>query len=110
MEDNIFRFSLFAETAMRISEIIASLIPKVRPIGPGRDVGEVPASGKIYSRPDAVELSGEGQILSRLASEIKKLPEIDEAKVAELRAKIEAGEYNPDSKAVAAKILGIDQD
>jgi negative regulator of flagellin synthesis FlgM len=95
---------------MRISEIIASLIPKVRPIGPGKDVTTVSQSGGIYSQPDAVELSGEGQLLSRLSSEIKKLPEIDEAKVAELKARIDAGEYNPDARAVAAKIIGIDQD
>ena len=95
---------------MRIAEIIASLIPRVRPIGPAKGpVGTEPA-GKVYSRPDQVELSDESQILSSLASEIKKLPEIDEAKVAELRAKIEAGEYEPDAQAIAAKILGIESD
>lgn len=68
------------------------------------------STSKVYSRPDAVELSGEGQLLSKLAAEVKRLPEIDEAKVAELRARIEAGEYDPSARAIAAKILGIESD
>jgi len=95
---------------MRISEIIASLIPKVRPIGPSRGVTGTEATGKIHSRPDQVQLSGESQLLSRLAGELKAMPEVDEAKVAELRAKIEAGEYEVPAHDIAAKILGVDAD
>lgn len=95
---------------MRISEIIASLIPKVRPLSPGREIPGTDSPSKVYSQPDAVELSGEGQLLSRLSTEVKRLPEIDEAKVNELKARIEAGEYSPDSKAMAAKILGVDSE
>ena len=94
---------------MRISEIIASLIPKVRPIGPARDIQGAEKAGRIHSRPDEVQLSGEGQLLSRLDAELKNMPEIDEAKVAELRAQIESGEYGPDAEAIAAKILGMDE-
>lgn len=95
---------------MRISEIIASLVPKVRSIGPARGADEVSRSGKIHATPDQVQLSSESQLLSKLSSELKNLPEIDEAKVAELRAKIEAGEYSPSSREIAARILGIDQE
>lgn len=91
---------------MRISEIIASLIPKVRPVGPAKEAYPAESTSKIYSRPDEVQLSGEGQLLSRLKTEIAKLPEIDEAKVAELKARIDSGEYNPTAKDIAAKILG----
>ena len=93
---------------MRISEIIASLIPKVRPVGPAKGAYPAESPNSIYSRPDEVRLSDEGQLLSRLRTEVAKLPEIDEAKVAELKAKIDSGEYNPSSKAIAAKILGVD--
>jgi negative regulator of flagellin synthesis FlgM len=93
---------------MRISEIIASLIPKVRPVGPAKGAYPAESTSNIYSRPDEVHLSDEGQLLSRLRTEVAKLPEIDEAKVAELKAKIDSGEYNPSSKAIAAKILGVD--
>ena len=93
---------------MRISEIIASLIPKVRPVGPAKGAYPAESSSRIYSRPDEVQLSGEGQLLSRLRSEVSKLPEVDEAKVAELKAKIDAGEYNPRAKDIAAKILGME--
>ena len=95
---------------MRISEIIASLIPKVRPIGPARGTEGAEAVGRIHSRPDQVQLSDESQLLSKLHEEIKSLPEIDEAKVAELRARIEAGDYDVSGEAIAAKILGMDSD
>ena len=95
---------------MRISEIIASLIPKVRPISPTGSTAETYQAGKVYSRPDAVELSDESQLLSKLTNEMKKLPQTDEARVNELKAKIEAGEYDPAAKDIAAKILGIDSE
>jgi len=34
------------------------------------------------------------------------MPEIDSAKVAELRAKIDAGDYSPTAKDIAQKIIG----
>ena len=95
---------------MRISEIIASLIPKVRSVGPSKGVSGIDTNVRIHSRPDSVQLSDESQLLSRLHSEIKNMPEIDEAKVAELRTKIEAGEYGPDAQSIAAKILGMDSE
>jgi len=93
---------------MRISEIIASLIPRVRPVGPTRGPIEVEPSPSIYSKPDEVHLSDESQVLSTLLAEIKNLPEVDKAKVEEIKARIEAGEYSPSSKDIAAKILGIE--
>ena len=95
---------------MRISEIIASLIPKVRPVGPARSASGPDSTSGIYSKPDEVQLSDESQLLSKLKAEVSKLPEVDEAKVAELKAKIDAGDYNPSAKSIAAKILGIDQE
>lgn len=95
---------------MRISEIIASLIPKVRPVGPAKGAYPAENSSKIYSRPDEVHLSDESQLLARLRTEVAKLPEIDEAKVAELKARIDSGEYNPSSSSIAAKVLGTDSE
>jgi len=95
---------------MRISEIIASLVPKVRAIGPSKGAEDVSRAAKIHSRPDQVQLSGESQLLSRLESELKtQSNSVDEAKVKELRDKIESGEYNPDTHDIAAKIMGMEK-
>ncbi|MCX6645792.1 MAG: hypothetical protein NTY09_05475 [bacterium] len=51
---------------MRISEIIASLVPKVRAIGPTKGADELNRSGGIHSTPDQITLSSESQLLSRL--------------------------------------------
>lgn len=94
---------------MRISEIIASLVPKVRPVGQTQGTSGTEPTGGAYKKPDAVELSGESQLLNRLRTELKNIPEIDEARIAELKAKIDSGEYSVDSKDIAAKILGINE-
>jgi len=95
---------------MRISEIIASLVPKVRAIGPSKGAENVERTSAIHSRPDEVQLSGESQLLSRLESELKvQSNSIDEAKVRELRDQIESGNYNPDARDIAAKILGVEK-
>ena len=95
---------------MRINEIIASLIPKVRSIGPSRDVANVERTSTLHTRPDQVQLSDESQLLSRLEHELKdQSNKIDDERVRELRERIENDDYNPDSRDIAAKILGIEK-
>jgi negative regulator of flagellin synthesis FlgM len=54
---------------------------------------------------DKIELSGEASKISRLVDRIRELPDVREDKVNALKAKIEAGEFNPTSDAIADAIL-----
>ena len=54
---------------------------------------------------ERVDLSGRESAVSIAKSASSSVNEIDEAKVAELRAKIASGEYNADLKIVAERII-----
>ena len=57
------------------------------------------------SSKDSVSLSSSAQNLARIEAELKALPEVNQARVDEVRAKIERGEYTPDSDNLARKML-----
>lgn len=61
---------------------------------------QAPAANK-----DVVNLSNSAQVL-KAASE--KLPEVNEKRVAEIRAALASGRYQIDDVVVAEKLLGID--
>ena len=56
---------------------------------------------------DSVEISDEGmRVLQRAVETVKQAPDIRHERVAELRQKIEAGEYQVTSAQLAAKLVG----
>lgn len=56
---------------------------------------------------DSVEISEEGmQAIQRAVETVKQAPDIRHERVAELRQKIEAGEYQVTSADLAAKLVG----
>jgi negative regulator of flagellin synthesis FlgM len=63
-------------------------------------------SQQSVSKRDEVVLSPKAQEFSQLLQKLKSMPEVREEKVAELTARIEAGEYAVDAKDIAEKMLG----
>lgn len=59
------------------------------------------------SSKDSVSLSSSAQSLARIEAELKSLPEVNQSRVDEVRAKIERGEYTPDSDNLARKMLDL---
>lgn len=60
---------------------------------------------KKGSKNDSMEISSQARKATRLKAELKNLPEIREKKVAELKARVDSGEYRVDSKLLAQKLL-----
>jgi len=54
---------------------------------------------------DRVSLSPEAKLRTEAFSAALNAPDMRVDKVTELKAKVASGEYNPDSKAIAAKLL-----
>jgi negative regulator of flagellin synthesis FlgM len=54
---------------------------------------------------DRVVLSPEARQIQRAREQVDLLPDIREEKVAEIRARIEAGEYQVDGEKVASKMI-----
>ncbi len=59
---------------------------------------------------DSIRLSGEARLYSRALRTAQESPEIRQKKVDEIKALVESGEYRPDNKKTAAKIVEEDLD
>tara|TARA_R110001592_G_scaffold138511_5_gene357733 strand:+ start:33781 stop:34089 length:309 start_codon:yes stop_codon:yes gene_type:complete len=56
----------------------------------------------------SVSLSASAQNLSKIEAELKSLPDINQARVDEVKARIDRGEYQPDSANLAQKMLNLE--
>ena len=54
---------------------------------------------------DRVSVSPEAKLRTEALTTALNAPDVRQAKVAELKARVESGEYAPDSTAIAAKLL-----
>jgi negative regulator of flagellin synthesis FlgM len=58
---------------------------------------------------ESVSLSSSAQALKALEEKIQKLPDVNEKKVAEIKAALASGQYSVDDLVVADKLLGFDE-
>lgn len=58
---------------------------------------------------DSVNLSAQAQALKALEGKLQKLPDVNEKRVAEIKAALASGEYSVDDLVVADKLLGFDE-
>jgi negative regulator of flagellin synthesis FlgM len=73
-----------------------------------RTDGGESASGA--SGADKVTLSGDARLVSLAATTAKDAPDTRSDRVAELKAQVEAGTYQPDSRKIAEKMLTMDSE
>ncbi|MEA4857722.1 MAG: flagellar biosynthesis anti-sigma factor FlgM [Solidesulfovibrio sp.] len=59
---------------------------------------------------DKVTLSGDARLVSLAATTAKESPDTRSERVAELKAQVEAGTYQPDSKKIAEKMLTMESE
>lgn len=65
------------------------------------------AGGEGSPRADRVQLSERAHTLARIGSAVSDAPDVREARVAELRARVEAGEYHVNATALAQRLAGL---
>ena len=70
--------------------------PDVAKVGPGKAA-------------DTVELTSSARLLERLEKSLAELPAIDSARVAEVKAAIERGDYEIDSDAIADAMIRFER-
>lgn len=77
-----------------------------------RNEGERGADETRRSRAaaDAVELTGTATRLKSAEARLAEIPDVDKARVEEIRKRIESGEYRPDPARIAAKLVRMEQD
>lgn len=66
-------------------------------------------TGTPQTNVDAVSISTQAVDLQALEASIRQLPEVNAARVVELRDQITSGQYHVDSQRVADKILAFEQ-
>lgn len=65
-------------------------------------------TGVAKAAVESVSLSSNAQALKTIEEKIQKLPEINEKKVAEIKAALDSGQYSVDDLVIADKLLGFD--
>lgn len=58
---------------------------------------------------DSVNLSSQAQALKVVEEKLQKLPDVNEKRVAEIKAALASGQYSVDDLVVADKLLGFDE-
>lgn len=76
-------------------------------IEPQNNVAQNSSVSADSSSKDNVSLSSSAQNLARIEAEIKSLPDVNQSRVDEVKARIERGEYTPDSDNLARKMLDL---
>lgn len=70
--------------------------------------GKSKSSSSTTGKADSVSLSSEAKLVSSAMSAAQNAPEVRRQKVEELKALVESGQYQPDLKKTAAKIVEED--
>ncbi|GHV32617.1 hypothetical protein FACS18949_04090 [Clostridia bacterium] len=88
-------------------DIKFNAIQALAPVKRYQSVQHAPqAASAAVQASDEVSVSANGKVFAQAMRQISETPDVREAKVAELRDRIQSGGYAPDSRAVAAKMLG----
>lgn len=68
-----------------------------------------PSSGqKETLASDRVQLSDQAKLLNQIEDKLQDTPEVDEEKVAAIKAAIADGSYQPDAESIANKMMDMD--
>jgi len=65
-------------------------------------------SSKNTAATDNVSLSDSAKNLASIEAALKSLPEVNQSRVDEVKARIDRGEYKPDSANLAQKMLALE--
>lgn len=66
------------------------------------------SEANTQARGENVSLSDAAKQLAQLESSIKDLPEVDASRVAQIKAKLDSGEYQVNAQNMAQKMLDMD--
>lgn len=73
------------------------------------DAGPSQGAKQPVSTSDTVELTSSAKLLERLEKSLASLPDIDSARVAEVKNAIENGDYEIDADAIADAMIRFDR-
>ncbi len=98
------RINGYGHTGLDISQARQRPVGKADVAGGARD-GQAPARGD-----DAVDFSSTATQLKAIEVRLREQPEVDSARVAELRQRIESGHYHVSPERLAERLLKLEQE
>lgn len=84
-----------------------------QPAGKTSQTAQQPAAEQAKTqptRPDSVNLSNQAQDLKKLEAQLDSYPEVDDARVEQIRTALADGSYKVDADQLAQKLLSLDKD
>lgn len=72
--------------------------------------GDTGATGRARSSGDAVEITDTAARLKAVEARLAEVPDVDQARVAAIRKRIESGDYQPDPARIAQKLMRLEQE
>ena len=83
---------------------------KSRPVARSGGGSEAAASRRAERSGDAVELTDTAAKLKAIEAKLADVPDVDRARVENVRQKIESGNYQPDADRIARKLIRMEQE
>jgi negative regulator of flagellin synthesis FlgM len=81
-----------------------------RPLTRTSSASEARDSSKVREGADAVALTDTASRLKRIEARLAALPDIDQARVDEMRKRIDSGDYRPDAARIAEKLVRMEKE
>jgi len=91
---------------MKITEIFSVLFPKIRKVQAQKPVNLKRTDSTLLKRPDEVKLADDAKFISNLRAEMSKSNASRDAKLAEIKQRLDEGNYEVKTEDLANKILG----
>lgn len=79
-----------------------------RDVATERPAAEPQTTGSQAAAEPGVKLSSQAQQLQAIEERLRELPEVDNARVEQIRQAIADGSYKPDSGRIADKLIALD--
>ena len=91
-----------------IGNAAGSSAGKAKPSAETQTTANIPNNTTIQNDTDSVSLSPTAQNIAKIEANLAQTPDIDTAKVAQIKTELDAGTYQIDDNAIAEKILSED--
>jgi negative regulator of flagellin synthesis FlgM len=83
---------------------------RARAIGRPERQAEAGSTGRAQAPADAVDITDTAAKLKAIESRLAGLPDVDQARVAAIRERIESGNYQPDAARIAQKLARLERE
>jgi negative regulator of flagellin synthesis FlgM len=83
---------------------------RARAVGRASPDSSAEATGRTRAADDSVDFTNTAVRLKAIETRLADVPDVDQARVAALRERIESGNYRPDAERIAQKLMSMERE